>query len=152
MGRKRGAEAPPASDPISLSGTSGTPNAQATDLAGGRTANASWEFRNDGTVWYSINGVFTQYADAIEWNGNQDSPTAEYWIRFTVDSGDSPSSGTIGSWLKVSGSGSVTRNFVYEQAAVGTLAGTIQVDISDVSDGSNIIETGYYRAVAQRAI
>jgi len=137
---------------ITLSGTSVTPNDEALDVAAGRVCNASWEFRNDGTVWYSINSVFTQFQDSIEWNDAQDTPTEDFWIRATLDSG-SLSSGALGSWDKISGAGGLTRSWVWQAIAVDELVtGVLRIDIADDALGSNIVATGYYEGLAQRIL
>ena len=131
---------------VTLSGTSGSPNIDSDTFNGPYgAATAGWTFTTTGTVV----GVTTgQFQDGIEWTSEQDSPVLDYWLRATVDSGDTPS-GTIGSWSKVAGSGSTNQTYNWTRSGtVGTTAGTVKIEIATDSGGSNIVGTGYYRGEA----
>ena len=132
---------------ITLSGTSGSPNTDTDSFAGPYgAAVAGWTFTTTGTVLQVSTGG--QFQDGIEWTSEQDSPVNDYWLRATVDSGSTPS-GTIGSWSKVAGSGSSAQSYSWTRSGTaGTTAGTVKIEISNDSGGSNILGTGYYRGEA----
>lgn len=141
-------------DVITLSGTSGTPISNGVS---GEFAQAGWEFRTNGTVWKLISpGSDAQYQDGTEWNGSQDSPTADYYIRFTQQSfsgdGNYVGSSTFNTWHKLSGTGAATRRFeIDDPPGTGATVATVKVEIaSDASPIGSVIEaTGYYRATAE---
>lgn len=153
MGVRRAAwkEAAGGGEVITLSGTSGSPNVSS-DLENSPTnALAGWRFQTNGTVYRVVSDTYTQFQDGTEWNDGQDSPAGDFWIRATLSSGDAPTSGpTLGSWHKVSGSGSTNRTWEWEETFNGdaSTAGTLQIDISSESDGTPIEDTGYYRGNA----
>ena len=147
-------------DTITLSGTSGSPN---THFVTSEVSNPSggWIFDNEGRV-YKADTMWTkdtQFQDSTEWNGSQDAPTDDYWIRFTEHSfGDG--GGTreyqnagLGTWYKVSGASSTDRAFgVEDLAGDGQTDFTVKVEIASDSGGSNIVATGYYQMAAERLL
>lgn len=145
-------------DTITLSGTSGTPNLHSLEDTGVNPS-GGWIFDNEGRVYKadSMWAKTTQFQDGTEWNGSQDVPTDDYWIRFTeqsfVDGGGTREyqNASLGSWLKVSGASSTDRAFgVEDLSGDGATEFTVKVEIASDSGGSNIVATGYYKMTAER--
>lgn len=144
---------PVSGDTITLSGSSGTPNGNSVVGSG---AQSGWEFRTNGTVWKLNNiGGDTQFQDGVEWNGSQDSPTTDYWVKFTQEafSGDGTilfTSSSFGVWHKLSGTGSANRNFeIDDPPGTGATQLDIKVEISSDSSGTPVVAVGYYRSNAE---
>lgn len=136
---------------ISLSGTAIAPNTSVGVATEPTNAVAGWRFNVDGTVERFVSGSYADWdTDPEEWVGNLQNPNDEYWIRFTLDSGDAATTitGGAGVWNKISGSGEALALITWTQGSVGTLSGVYQVDIATDSGGSNIIATGYYEGTA----
>ena len=131
-----------AENPVTLSGTSGSPNLDSDSFSGPfGAAVAGWVFGTDGTVTGINVGSFNP---GVEWT-SEGSP-GDYWIRATLDAGTNPTSGTMGSWLKVSGSGSSSRTWQNTRSGSnGTTTSTLKIEISTDSGGSTIVGTGYYK-------
>jgi hypothetical protein len=132
-------------DTITLSGTPGSPNLSSTIDQEGISATVIWEFRPDGTV-YKTPLSANQQVFFENWSSNI-PPAGSYWIRATVTSGlvSTPSSSPTDTWI------SLTSLAAWYWEAVGpgqTTTGSIKVEISDQSDGSNILATGYYQGTA----
>lgn len=135
-------------DTITLSGTSGSPNARTASELSIDDAYMEWSFETDGTV--DINRSDTgnsQFQAGVEWNASQPTPTATYYIKATLDSGTIPTSGsTMTTWLALSSRRwwrwTETRNGFY------TTTGTLKIEIATDSGGTNIVATGYYRGTA----
>lgn len=144
-------------DTITLSGTSGTPNSHGSD--GSSPQEYGWVFKTNGTVWQTSGSGFTedtQFQDGTQWNGSQDSPTDDYWIRFTQQAfGDGGGTrqyknASLGAWLKVSGSGSSDRGFGCDDVSGdGPTNFTVFVEIAADSQGQHILDDGYYDAWAE---
>jgi hypothetical protein len=133
---------------VTLSGTSGSPNVCENTESSPDDCTAGWRFNSDGTVDKATSvlgiypGSYDQFASGVQWIS--DTPLITYYIRFTLDSGDSLTSGTTGSWLALTSN----REFYWRESGIGQTAGTVKVEIDTVGDGSNIVATGYYRGEA----
>lgn len=138
---------------IFIFGTSSIPGTGTDTDTSPNPAAVTWEFNNDGTSWYTLDGVRTQFSDGSQWNNAQDSPVEDWWLMYDdeqIASGsgiDSGSSSTAGVWHKVSGSGSANVFFQWRQESVGTNESTVRVRVARDSLGTVIEETGYCRAV-----
>lgn len=138
---------------VTLSGTVGTPNLSLCVNADPSDTTAGWIFYSNGTV-QRYNGnppVLVGFQSGIEWI--DDTPLIDYWIRFDATLGTDPANGGDSStgliWLKLTGTGSADRSFLWEQTVVGTRSGYCKVEIATDSGGSNIVATGYYSGSAE---
>lgn len=138
------AAAPAAAEVITLSGTTGSPNANSTIKLDPTDADCSWIFNTDGTIDKVSTTGTAQFQAGVEWCSDS-PPTGSYWLRATSYSGSSPTTGTLGSWLALTS----TRTFQWYQSVVGTTGvGVIKVEIATDSGGSTIVATGYYQGNA----
>lgn len=139
------------SEIVTLSGSSGTPNITSDSALQPAAAETWWEFRTNGTVWKLPNGITTQFQDGSEWLDTQDSPSGDFWIKATIDSGDTPTLGNIGTWNQVAGGGAINRRWTWRVTVNfdSTLTGTLKIEISSASDGNPILDTGYYNGFAR---
>ena len=135
---------------VVLSGTSGVPNVSQdsgiTDPSGA-VVSAGWRFLNTGGVNRKVAGAWVTWSPApAEWHR---APGVDYWIRFTLDSGSSPDTGTFGTWQKLHGTSSADREFSETETAgpFGSYirSGTVKVEIATDAGGTNIVATGYYK-------
>jgi hypothetical protein len=140
-----GVNAAAGSASVNLSGTSGSPNVDQ-DFALNDIATAGWRFQSSGDLARYDFGIYNK----PEWYGRVGStthqtPPTTYYLRATLDSGDSPSLGTLNTWQALSSS----RTYAWEAGPGFDVAiGTIKVEIATDSGGTNIVATGYYRGSA----
>lgn len=123
---------------VSLSGTSSFP-VQAFGLTPGVPIIIGWEFRSNGTIWR----IGDSTGDAQQGSWVNAGPSQTYYLRFTANSGDSPTpanSDTLGTWHALSS----TRDAKWGVSAWTFANGSVKVEISDDSSGSPILATGYY--------
>lgn len=136
------------SDTITLSGTSGSPNARTASETSPTDSYMEWSFETDGTVDTNRSDTgSTQFQTGVEWNASQPTPTATYYIKATLSAGTTPTSGsTMTTWLALTTRRwwrwTETRNGFY------TTTGTLKIEIATDSGGTNIVATGYYRGTA----
>lgn len=134
------------SEVVTLSGTSGSPNVSVETRPESQTAVASWDFRTDGSIFYRASQSLVEWTNTDEWLPT--APTKTYYLEAVVDSGDAPTTGTVGAgvWQSLA----IQRLWTWEVSGTtgATYEGTIRIRISDQSDGSNILATGYYRGSA----
>lgn len=139
-------------DLVTLSGTSLSPNVVTGLTASPNDSWAEWLFNTDGTVdTNEVTSGVVQFQTGVEWNDAQTTPAVDYWIRATLEDGVNPTSGAaIGSWLKVSVSGSANRIWRWTDTTNGdsTTTGTLKIEIATDSGGTNIVATGYYKGTA----
>lgn len=136
---------------VTLSGTSGTPNTSTDNETVPTDALAGWRFMTDGTVDRIVSDIWQQFQDGTEWIDSQDNPVGSYWIKATLDSGDTPNGGgssLMDTWLSFGTQHQWTWLENSDPLNEATTAGTIQVDISNESDGTPILDTGFYRGTA----
>lgn len=126
---------------ITLSGTSGSPNTAIGFAVSPTDAESGWRFNSDGSVDRNEDGVYTQFAAGVEWN--EATPVGNYYLRATNDSGDNPTSGTLGTWQLMN----VDIEYTWTETGTAQTDGTIKVEIAaDTSPiGSTILATGYYK-------
>ena len=134
-----------------LSGTSGSPNSAVDVKTTPTDTTVSWIFNTDGTVDKKEAASTSQFQTGVEWDSDQPTPCVDNWLRATVDVGDTPSVGTIGSWSKVAGAGSSIQTYTWAETTNGAAdqTGTLKIEIATDSGGTNIVATGYYRGTAQ---
>jgi len=131
---------------VSLSGTSGSPNLS-TDIEDTPTnALAGWRFVNDGKVQRIVSDSWADFQAGVEWIDIYD---ANNWIRATLSSGDSPSTGpSLNTWHQLD----VLRQWEWiegsDPGGQATTSGTIKVEISSSGSGTPILATGYYKGTA----
>lgn len=138
---------------VSLSGTSGSPNDSIDKENTPTNALAGWRWQTDGDVERIVADVWTIFNSGTEWIDS--GPVNDYWIQATNDSGDSPTSGpTLATFHKVAGSGSAQREWTWAETSdppgFASTAGTLQIDISNESDGTPILDTGFYSGTASQ--
>lgn len=136
---------------ISLEGTTGTPESFYDVSVGLDDLVMGWTFNSNGNVYkyesiYNAGGSGTYLHSTTTWNNV--TPSTTYYIRVTNFSGNNLSttdSDTLNSWLALTS----TRTFRYRDArdisSYGFESGTMKVEISTTSNGSNIVATGYYQ-------
>jgi hypothetical protein len=137
---------------ITLEGTSGTPESFF-DMAGSDANDLvmGWRFDSDGNVYkyesiYNVGGNGLYLHDTTTWDNI--TPSTTYYIRATNFSGVNMStvdSDTLNTWLALTSD----RDFRYRDSTqLITYAdrdGTMKIEISTTSNGSNIVATGYYK-------
>jgi hypothetical protein len=131
--------------PVDLAGTVGVPRQAYDSSIDPNLATVDWDFRTDGGV-YKVEGfsapLETQDNASTTWYPNGTPPTGRFWIRFTVDSGDTPDTGdSMSTWHTLA---STDRTFGYNRSGTGQDRGVIKVEIATDSGGSSIVATGYY--------
>lgn len=134
-------------DVVTLSGSSGTPNTSSDFAISTDNASVYWQFNTDGTV----DRIKTQQSDVfdifpgVQWC-NQ-SPTIDYWIRFTHNAGDASNFGnSSGSWIAMTTA--VGQGWQETTNGFAETSGSSKVEIATDSGGSNIVATGYYGGTA----
>lgn len=107
---------------------------------GSRPCEAGVRFNTDGT---SDSRVYNaDYTTArLNWVSPAGHSSVDHWIRFERISGDTAGfTGTLSTWLQVSGgSGSAREIYYYVAAGAGLLSGTYSAEIATDSGGSNIV-------------
>lgn len=131
------------SESSGTSGSGATTSLQGTDSSHTRTnynatASAGVYLKSDG-VEYSYDEAETQEGSTLTaW---LDSGTSDgVWARCTVDSGTIEEDAGTGSWLQLN----TSRGWAKKQSSFGTGTAIITLETSDISDGSNIIDTATY--------
>lgn len=140
-----------AGDTINLSGTAGAPNNSTQIILSPGSAIAGWDFQIDGKVFFWDNGVLVQFITSpAEWNQDQVNPTTDYWLRFTLDSGDAAGTviPSVGTWGVISGGGESVARIQWNQSGVGSQTGIYKTEIATDSAGADIIATGFYEGLA----
>jgi hypothetical protein len=100
------------------------------------TSSGGWEFKSDGTIWGKDDLSVRQYDTWCSVN----PPGGTYFIRFTSTGATAPSIGAaLDTWHNLS-----SNQQVYWNNSSSSLSGSIKAEISDQSDGSNILATGTY--------
>ena len=135
---------------VALSGTSGAANlSQDTDSS---TATAGWRFQTNGVTGRYENGTLdpnwgtNDIGPPQEWyHPSAATPPSGLYIRATLDSGDTVTTGTLNTWQILSSDRLWTWNY---SGVPDTVDGTLKIEIATDSGGSNIIATGYYRGRA----
>ena len=131
---------------VILSGSAVSPNVDTDFAIAPADARAGWIFNASGDLTKYSGSAYSK----SEWFGRvgettHETPDQTYYIRATTESGDLPDFGTMNTWLALTGG----RTWYWE--ATGTFdssAGTIKIEIATDSGGTNIVDTGYYRGVA----
>lgn len=139
---------------ISLSGTSGTPESFMDMGSGVDDLVMGWVFDADGNIYkyesiYNVGGQGKYLHSSSEWNNI--TPSTTYYIKFSNHAGNtmstSPSSDTsgVGIWMSLA----TDKKFYFRDSrditSYADEEGTVKVEISTTSNGSNIVATGYYR-------
>lgn len=116
------------------------------------SAQSVWaNFYTDGT-----NEGF-RHGNVSEWAGNWYTPTTAgigsgYWIRATLSSGQTPSSGSaLDTWLQLN----ATRTWTYTAPSGGMFSsrsGTLLIQISSNSTGTNIVTSGSFYFEVSREV
>lgn len=128
---------------INLSGTAISPVSDSNFALDPATATAGWSFNKDGDATRVSGTAYNPTPD--EWaDPNTTDIGSSYWIRFTAESGDAVTIGTLNTWLALT----TTRTF-YWQVSGGILSGVVKVEIASDSGGSTIVATGYYSGQAE---
>ena len=140
-----------AANEVTLSGTSGSPNLSdsfAVTDPSGATVSAGWLFVSDGTMdLRNASGNWANWTTTpTEWHDG--TPASTFYLRATLEAGDTPDLGTLGTWQSLASS--ISYLWTASAGAFGfdTAAGTLKIEIAANSDGSNIRATGYYRGFA----
>jgi len=140
-------QAPISGDVITLSGSTGSPNTSTDFAISPSNAYVWWYFNSDGTV----DRLKLQGADSLEIFGPSQwclgTPTVDYWIRFTANSGNAANLGdSSGSWLALTSNRSQGWQEIQNDFAVYT--GSSKVEIATDAAGVTIVATGYYGGTA----
>lgn len=139
---------------VTLSGTSGSPNTSTDTEDTPTNALAGWRFYATGRIMRIVSDTYTNFNLNTEWIDSYPSPVGDYWLEATNFSGDNPNLGSaLNTWHVLAGAGEATfRNFEWLENSdplnEATTAGTLQVEISDESDGTPVLDTGFYRGTA----
>ena len=107
---------------------------------GSRPCEAGVRYNTDGTIDKVVYN--NSYTEVQNWcTPTSYADVQDHWVRFVRISGDSAGfTGTLNTWLKVSGTSSSNREIVYNvSAGAGILSGTYSVEIATDSGGSNIV-------------
>jgi hypothetical protein len=93
-------------------------------------------------VTFSPNGILAGLGTGTSVGNNWFSPTTSaagdnYWIRLTVNSGTSPSSGTTGTWLQLN----TNRSWDWVVSVNITITADVTIQIASDSGGTNIVST-----------
>jgi len=146
-----------AAEVVNLQGTIGTPIAREA-LGVSQTTNATLG------IFGVTSGTITK--GDVEWAGYPEGQQASYtklhdwvapgdfegvyYVRATLVAGANPDIGIMNSWLTLHNGTSYGNAFWTWQKAppFGSRTGTVKLEISTESDGSNIIATGYYKMTA----
>lgn len=118
------------------------------------TADASVRVNTDGTI-DKIEGITTTQIDsATDWViPNSTASTVDHWVRATQNSqtgGGTTSGPALGTWWKVSGTGSANREWKISSnfGAAESANWNITLAIATDASGTNIVATGTYDLTA----
>ena len=94
----------------------------------------------DATIDKLEGAVYTQVDTATDWAIPNDTAAAtDHWVRFERISGDTSGfTGTLSTWLKVTGGSSSNRQISYSNSS-GILVGIYSIEIATDSGGTNIV-------------
>lgn len=138
-----------AGETVTLSGTSGSPNASVDKEDTPTNALAGWRWQSDGDVESIVADVWTEFQSGTEWVDT--STPGNYWLQATLDAGDTPTTHPgLGSFLQLDIQRSYTWLEDSDPPGFASTAGTLQIDISSQSDGTPILDTGFYRGTASQ--
>ncbi len=138
------AAAPPPTETVSLTGTLALPN-NAIGQSDGDVAGivVGWAFYADGNIVTTTTDATAPPTSARgAWCSNS-PPNNTYYMRITDSTGDNIDtsiSSPINTWNQMNSSLLVKWSIDYQTASIGQ----VKIEISDASDGSNILDTGYY--------
>jgi hypothetical protein len=140
----------PPTEAISLEGTSGSPMFHSV-FAGTSPMVGGWKFDTDGNVYTydgggNIGGNGYTLHSTSTWNNI--TPSTTYYIRIDhvanlpISSADSD---TENVWLALTTDRKFWWRDTTDPTVYGDRHGTVKVEISTTSNGSNIVATGYYK-------
>lgn len=137
--------APVPPESVSLIGSAGAPYDIFFDTGAGSIV-LGWGFYTNGEVWRILPGGAVKDGD---WCSNN-PPNGNYWARVSINTGataqdrpDPTFSDDLNVWLPFDGSvGNILVKWSVEFQQFAS--GSVKVELSDQSDGSNILATGYY--------
>ena len=119
---------------------------------GSRACEAGVTFNTDGTEDIIINGGVSESSNWV-------TPTSiaseeEHWVYVARSSGDSAGwTGTLNTWLKISGSGSSAQTFKYNvSAGAGLLSGVYDISVAGGSGGTPLYATDQYTFTANSEV
>lgn len=101
----------------------------------------------DGTVDKLEGVTTTQMSPSTDWVTPSTVPgLVDHWVRFTQVSGSTPTTDghTLGTWAKVSGSGSANRYIRYSVSSRTVRQGEFTVEIATDASGVSVVATGTY--------
>lgn len=135
---------PPPTETVSLSGTLNTPNNVIGSSDGGSGGIVvGWAFYADGRIFETTTEpTAPPTSDRGDWCSNN-PPDYTYYMRITDSTGtdvDAVLSSPMNTWNQMSNSILVKWSVDFQTAEIGQ----VKIEISDASDGSNILTTGYY--------
>lgn len=135
-----------------LSGSTGDRTATCT-TSGATSARSIWTFQSAGGVVYDLACANTTYQSGVEWiDAAHKPPATNIWIRATADTGSVPNDGSdaLNTWLVLVGPGQSNKSWKWFRsfADPGTYQGSVKVELSTDSSGTNIIATGWYGGTA----
>lgn len=102
----------------------------------GLGGNAGFIFNSDGTVDIVEEGSATQHQSATDWIIPNSAASSLYEIRATLDSGNTPDVGTIGSWEALS----TNREWSFTDTSNKTCSLTIEIRIN----GGTVLDSATY--------
>jgi len=102
------------------------------DSGASPSCSSSARFNVNGTVDHVDNG-----SPVFRHNWHTGGGDTTLYIRFTLQSGDTPNIGTTGTWQQLN----TARSIGYSRNTAGVSSGTIRVQIATDAAGSNIIST-----------
>ena len=146
-----------APNPIyTLSGTTGSPIMADCTTTATTSATAQWQFQFGGAVVRSVACSNTNYQTNIEWvDLGHRNVTPDIWIRATQNAGSSvPNAGgpALNTWWKLHGSSGASRTWGWFRGGFdttpGTYTGSIKIELSRNSSGTDIVATGFYGGTA----
>lgn len=126
---------------IFYSSLSATPNSGADGDAG--TVTAEWQLANNGTLNIKTGTPPYNFAFIRNWITPPESATQiEHWVKFEQTSGDTLTTGTLSSWLKVSGPSSASRSLSYSVSSRVILAGVFTAELATDAAGVTVVASG----------
>lgn len=113
----------------------------------GGTAYAGIKFKDEGSVWLKDDSsAHTDESD--DWYApNASGVGSSYWVRVMLNSGASLTSGTLNTWLALSGE----PEFLLSRGTTGLGQSYLGISISSSSTGIPIVGTGTYQLQVERS-
>ncbi len=106
---------------------------------------ASIALETDGTLTPTGNGTVTGPNWFLPTTGGIGT---SYWVRLTLDSGTSPTSGdVVGSWLQITAS----RNWAWARTTVGITAAVCTLEISSDSGGATVVASCTFNVTVEKS-